>query len=290
MKFNLYTDIHAFYRSTFDILMRHEAQNMIILGNVVIGNEGKDKYDWRDPANWMMATVTDETGIRLTALMTPPHGLTLYATDNLIDDTAITYLIDGISDTDFALPGLMTEKNLAERFIQIYSQVYGKKYIIETEMRIFELLQVNPDIPKAGRLRPATDYDLYFLPYWIESFYADAFAHKDNAIEIPVDIEKYRHRIPKLYVWENEAETPVSIANVGREMQTVCGIGSVYTPPYFRCKGYASACVASLSQLQLDKGFTRCVLYTDLANPTSNSIYKKIGYMPIADSLEVKFE
>ena len=282
MKFNLYTNVHAFYKDTFDILMRHEAQNMIMLGNVIIGNEGKDKYEWRDPANWLMATVTDDTRICLTALMTPPHKLALYTTDNLIDDAAISCLIEGISKTSFILPGVMTEKKLAERFVQIYN----KEYEVEVEMRLFELLEVNPDIPTFGRLRHATESDLYFLPYWLENFHSEIY---ETAHEAPTDIEKYQHRIQRLYVLADESGIPVSIANVSREMPTACGIASVFTPPYFRGRGYASACVAMLSQQQLDKGFKSCVLYTDLANPTSNSIYMKIGYKPIADSLDIKF-
>jgi predicted GNAT family acetyltransferase len=79
------------------------------------------------------------------------------------------------------------------------------------------------------------------------------------------------------------------MAKIGRELSTVCTIGLVYTPPYFRGKGYATSCVAAVSQLALDRGFEKCVLYTDLANPTSNSIYMKIGYRPICDSIEIKF-
>lgn len=56
-----------------------------------------------------------------------------------------------------------------------------------------------------------------------------------------------------------------------------------------RNKGYASSCVAQVSQIALNKGFTKCVLYTDLLNPTSNSIYQKIGYTAICDSLMLKF-
>jgi predicted GNAT family acetyltransferase len=80
------------------------------------------------------------------------------------------------------------------------------------------------------------------------------------------------------------------MVNKNREMRSVCGVSGVYTPPYFRGKGYASSCVAALSRLILERGFTKCVLYTDLANPTSNSIYQKIGYKPVCDSLEIKFE
>jgi predicted GNAT family acetyltransferase len=60
-------------------------------------------------------------------------------------------------------------------------------------------------------------------------------------------------------------------------------INAVYTPPELRGRGYATGCVASLSARMLDEGRTFCVLYTDLANPTSNAIYARIGYRGIRD-------
>ena len=82
MQFSQFTNVNAFYEATHDILMRHEAQNVIPLGNIIIGNAGTDKTGWRDPAHWFMATVSAGGGTVLTAIMTPPHNLTLYATDN----------------------------------------------------------------------------------------------------------------------------------------------------------------------------------------------------------------
>ena len=43
MNFTQYSDVKAFYKDTYNLLMRHEAQNVIPLGNIIIGNEGKDK-------------------------------------------------------------------------------------------------------------------------------------------------------------------------------------------------------------------------------------------------------
>jgi hypothetical protein len=63
MKFKRYTDVHEFYNDTYDVLMLSESQNMIILGNVIIGHEGKDKTSRCDPAYWLMATVSDAKGI-----------------------------------------------------------------------------------------------------------------------------------------------------------------------------------------------------------------------------------
>ena len=66
-------------------------------------------------------------------------------------------------------------------------------------------------------------------------------------------------------------------------------VGYVYTPAEHRRRGYASALVARVSRHILDSGFRQCVLYTDLANPTSNRIYRAIGYRPIQDVMDVNF-
>ncbi|MDR3121910.1 MAG: GNAT family N-acetyltransferase [Clostridiales bacterium] len=287
MRFNLYNDVKLFFQDTYDILMRHEAQNLIPLGNVIIGNEGKDKTDWRDPANWFMATVSDDTGIRLTAIMTPPYNLTLYATDNQNDHEAVACLIAGISKNNFALAGVMAENTLAESFARAYTADKGTKYSINKSQRIYELLKVNPGISSVGHLRAAQENDMAFIPYWIEGFNSDCFG---TAPSVHRDAERYLYHIStgKLFILTDNG-TPVSMANISREMRSVCGVNYVYTPPYFRGKGYATSCVAAVSRIILERGFSKCVLYTDLANSTSNSIYQKIGYKPICDSLEIKF-
>jgi RimJ/RimL family protein N-acetyltransferase len=287
MKFRIFNDVTSFYRDTFDVMMRHEAQNLIPLGNLIIGIEGKDKTDWRDPAAWFMAAVTDSSGIRLTAIMTPPFNLTLYATDNHIDDEAVSCLVEGIEKADVALPGVLTEKKLALQFADSYSKAKNIKYTIAMENRIYELTKVNPEINIKGALRLARESDMSFLPYWIEGFNFDCFGKSSSPKSDPVPYH-YFIETGKLYILEDNG-MPVTMTQINREMRNVCGVSYVYTPPYFRRKGYATSCVAGVSRIILEKGFTKCALYTDLANPTSNSIYQKIGYVPVCDSLEIKF-
>jgi predicted GNAT family acetyltransferase len=288
MQFKHYSDINTFYKDTYDVLMRHEAQNRIPLGNIIIGTAGTDKTGWRDPVNWFMATASDETGIRMTAIMTPPHNITLYATDNVIDDAALACLVDGIIKTGLSIVGVTSEKSLAGRFTEMYTAAKDMNFTISMNQRIFELTGVNPEIPSVGCLRLARESDMAFLPYWVEGFINDCFG---TPITVQNDAEHYRYHISanRLYILE-DGETPVSMAKISREMQNVCGIALVYTPPYLRGKGYATSCVAAVCRSALERGFSKCVLYTDLANPTSNSIYQKIGYTPICDSLEIKFE
>jgi len=286
-QFRVYTDIHEFYNDTYDLLMCHEAQNLIPLGNIIIGKKGENKAGWRDPANWFMATVSDNSKIQLVAIMTPPHNITLYTRDNKIDKADITCLINGIADTP--IPGVMARKDMALSFAQAYCNAKNLSYETSMEQRIFELTEVNHDIPHVGTMRLAEESDIYFLPYWIEAFYS-AETYGKTTMNIPQSIDNCLNMVSqkKLYVLEDQGK-PVSIAGATREMQNVCGVAYVYTPPYFRKRGYASSCVAKLSQMILSRGFTKCVLYTDLANPTSNSIYQKIGYRPICDSVMLKF-
>ncbi len=67
-------------------------------------------------------------------------------------------------------------------------------------------------------------------------------------------------------------------------------IGLVYTPKIYRNKGYATACVAELCRHILNSGKSFCSLFTDLSNPTSNGIYKKIGFKPLCDFHDYSFE
>ncbi|MCL2343585.1 MAG: GNAT family N-acetyltransferase [Firmicutes bacterium] len=288
MRFQQYCDVHTFYGDTYDTLMRGEAQNLILLGNLMIGEVGADKTGWRDPANWFMAAVLDGESPELVALMTPPHNLTLYETDNRPNDDALTCLVEGIIKSGVALPGVMTESTLANRFAAAYTAAVGGSFAVRMRQRIYELTRVSPEIPAIGELRLARESDLSFLPYWFEGFESECF---HTPFAVPAEIERCRRAIGagRLYILEDSGIS-VSMAQIQREMRTACGVSLVYTPPYFRNRGYASACVAGVSRVALERGFAKCVLYTDLDNPTSNDIYQKIGYAPLCDSLEIEFQ
>ena len=66
-------------------------------------------------------------------------------------------------------------------------------------------------------------------------------------------------------------------------------VNFVYTPPGFRCRGYGSTLVASLSRHLLNSGRKFCCLFTDRANPTSNRIYQRIGYRFVSDGQRWNF-
>lgn len=65
----------------------------------------------------------------------------------------------------------------------------------------------------------------------------------------------------------------------------VARVGPVYTPAERRRHGYGAAVTAAGTQDALDRGAQQVVLFTDLANPTSNAIYQELGYRPVTDRI-----
>jgi len=82
-------------------------------------------------------------------------------------------------------------------------------------------------------------------------------------------------------------------AELARDLGVVAGmvrVGPVYTPPEWRGRGYAGAATAAVSQAAVDAGVREVVLYTDLANSTSNALYQRLGYRPVEDRVIFSFE
>jgi hypothetical protein len=91
-----------------------------------------------------------------------------------------------------------------------------------------------------------------------------------------------------IYLWEY-SQNPVSMVMKGRPTEHGMSVTFVYTPPELRRNGYATACVAGVCREILESGYHFCTLYTDLSNPTSNSIYMQIGFKPVCDAVEHSF-
>jgi predicted GNAT family acetyltransferase len=89
-------------------------------------------------------------------------------------------------------------------------------------------------------------------------------------------------------VWE-AGGVPVSVAGRTRAVAGMVRVGPVYTPPELRGHGFASAATAAVSQAALEAGLREVVLYTDLANPTSNAVYQRLGYRPVEDRVVLSF-
>ena len=262
------------------VLLRREAVHGLMLGvcRRLVEDPG---YFGAEP---FLAVVHRDRRLALAALMTPPHNLQL-ATDEDVDPEAIAVVADLLHAGGWAVPGVLATRPLAEAFSSAWCKQTGAQGEVAMQLCIHELRAVVPPRPVPGALAPATDADMSLAAGWIEAFEDEALhgaAPGARAGRVESMIREGR-----LFLWKDNA--PRSMAARTRPTQNGECISAVYTPPEYRGHGYASAVVAALSQRILDDGKAFCTLFTDLANPTSNHIYRAIGYAPVADLVEIRF-
>ena len=218
------------------------------------------------------------------AWRTPPFMVGLaYFSGSL--DLVANELVTAVGRKYKEIPGVVGDKKLADVFAGRWCGRHGLKVTNTMAERAFKLTKVN-DVPMAtGNLRAAAEADKDLVKNWSHGFQIDCFGENSKVPEAD-----FSRRIPEgnVFLWDLDSR-PASMAVRVRATENGTSVGGVYTPPELRGKGYATSCVAELSRLILRSGKLFCTLYTDLANPTSNSIYKKIGYVEIADFVQHTF-
>jgi GNAT superfamily N-acetyltransferase len=153
-------------------------------------------------------------------------------------------------------------------------------------MRLYRLAELAwPDPAPDGGPRVAADADAPLLAGWFTAF-ATEVHDEVEADQGPAVRERLGYG--GVTLWQAGGR-PVSMGAVTRQVAGMVRIGPVYTPPEFRGAGYASAVTAELSLRALEAGAAEVLLYTDLDNPVSNSIYQRIGYRAVEDRVVLAF-
>jgi predicted GNAT family acetyltransferase len=154
---------------------------------------------------------------------------------------------------------------------------------------IYQLDEViHPDY-KGGELYLAGEGDLDLALKMCQGFIHDCFPNEKNFEQIASEAASRHIKNKSLFFWKDRDSKIVSMAANSRETKNGATISWVYTPKELRGSGFAGSVVAALSQRLIDNGKNFTNLFTDLLNPTSNSIYKKIGYKMITESIHFQF-
>ncbi|WP_316526545.1 GNAT family N-acetyltransferase [Kitasatospora brasiliensis] len=181
--------------------------------------------------------------------------------------------------------GVGGEVEAVRAFAGAWAAATGSVQSVRADERLYRLGELtDPPRPPAGRHRLAGPADRELAIRWYEEFLVEA---KVELPGVPRAVDE-RIAIGGLHLWEVEGR-PVALAGSSPIIVGMSRIGPVYTPVESRGRGYGTAVTAATSAHLLARGATEVLLYTDLANPTSNSIYQQIGYLPVEDSLEVDF-
>ncbi len=259
----------AFQARVRPYLLQAEAVHCLLLG----GHSQSASFDG--------FAVEHDGEIVAVAGVTPPRNLIL---SNVARPSAIQFLVERIRARGIDLPGVIGPEPHAARFAEAWRVATGQQTRRAMRQRVFQTRHIRAPAAVAGSPRPATPSDRPLLTAWADQLATEVMPPEERAVFDAEQMVENRFTPPAGWLlWLNAAGEPVSAAGFGSPTPNGIRIGPVYTPPEHRRRGYGSAVTAATTRLLLDRGHRFVFLFTDLANPTSNHIYREIGYAPVAD-------
>jgi len=277
-------------------LGRSEVENSLILGLATRRADREHRGDVKVPEPpWLFATVHEHQDgpPSAAAMMTPGYPMLLAGDQEF--PNACSALVPWLVLNRWKLPGILGHEDLARRFADHWCQETGQLPSLVRRERIHEARQGEILVPAGirGHLRRAAadaaagdqEGDREVIARWMHQFHHEAVP-EDPLPDVEHLVERHL-REGSIFLWD--IGRPVSMVVHARSTRSTASISGVFTPPQERGNGYASACVATLCERLLRKGFASCVLYADLANPTSNQIYRRIGFSPVCAVRHISF-
>src|SRR5215471_133387 len=273
------TDDIGTYLATVDELLRSDpVRNTVLLtvlaslsrrGPMAFG-EARPVLGWWSPDGEPTAAV----------LQTPPRPL---LTTALPGDSA-QQLARELADHGLGLSAVNGRESDASALAAAWRAITGTGGRTRQRQRLYRLgVLVQPDPPPDGAARIAAAADAAVIGRWF-----DAFAAEIGEPEAAGALVTDRLDRAQLMLWELGGE-PVSLAGHTDVIAGVARVGPVYTPPDLRGRGYAGGVTAAVSELAISRGARSVILFTDLANPTSSSLYRRLGYEPVEDRVVLIF-
>jgi hypothetical protein len=280
-----FDDAAAWLDAVERLLLADEARHDLIFG--IAGTLIRDPSVYDRHRLWAVERGDAVVGA---ALQTPPHNLIVArpALHDALEDLARAIHAEGVH-----LPGVTGAVPEGEAFAAVWSALTEAAVRPVMGQGIYRLREVR-DVPIApGGFRKADrPEDLELVLAWLDDFIAEVVPHeitgspgerrRNAAATFSSDDGGY-------WLWEHEGRI-VSMTGAGGPTPHGIRIGPVYTPPEDRGHGFATSLVAGVSRDRLSRGRTFCFLHTDLANPTSNAIYRRIGYERVCDSMVLAFD
>ncbi|HEY0808555.1 MAG TPA: GNAT family N-acetyltransferase [Longimicrobiales bacterium] len=269
-----HNDVFSFADRAVPWLLQAEAEHNLILGII----EQLKQMGTVGTGEPYLVTIEEDGHVVGCAFRTPPYKLGLTRMPN----GAIAELVNEVANVYDDLPAVMGPAAQVRAFAEAWAMSKGKTSRLGMRQRIYELRSVvPPPHTVSGQLRLAAKRDLELLVSWLNEF---ANETRVGTVNVRAFAENHINN-KSVFLWEDGGEPRTSSLFSGLTPHGV-RVGFVYTPPEFRRRGYASSCVAAVSQRALDSGYQFCCLYTDLSNPTSNDIYQRIGYTPVCDVVD----
>jgi predicted GNAT family acetyltransferase len=282
MSWTLTTDVEV-YASAVSELLGADPERYTVLMTVLAGliKHGPNAYGddppvlaWWSPDD-SPAEAADAGPAQAAVLRTPPHPMHL----TRLPEPAVASLTTALLRAGVTEVGqLIGNDDDAAAFAAAWSAATGAEFSVRMRQRLYRLENLTPPDPgPPGAARIAAASDERVVRGWDRAFAAETGQLGGSGAVLADKL-----RAGRFVLWEAGGE-PLSIASVTETVGGVARVGQVYTPPDQRGRGYGGAVTVAATQLVLDRGAAAVVLFTDLSNPISNSLYVKLGYRPVED-------
>ncbi|MHC3462276.1 GNAT family N-acetyltransferase [Streptomyces flavovirens] len=268
-------DIDAFLARAGDFLRSRPALHTVPLTvTEALRARGAHAYGSGDP---VFGVLEREGEVRATCFRTPPRRLNLTP---LAPDEADALAVR-LAALGLPVPGVGADRDTAEAFAGAWQRHTGATPTLHERQRLYRLGTLTPPRPlPEGRGRVAGGQDRDRLMRWHQEFAAALGGAPSADSGSWADTRIAQERVT---FWETPDGTPVSMAGTTPQVAGQIRVTPVYTPAHLRGRGYAGAATAEVSRAALAAGAAEVLLFADLANPTSNGLYRRIGYRPVTD-------
>ena len=278
MPWRLTSDVEAYAERTWELLAASPAEHSVALTVLEAVRAG---HRWSDEP-MLFGWLEDGGEVRGVVFRTPPFELLLA----VVPEDATADLVAALRAAAAEVPGVNGDVAAADRFAVAWTAAIGERATTVMAMDLYELGTLQHPEPPVGRARVAGEADLDLAVRWYTAF--QQVTTSPVADVLPMVRERMDDR--RLWLWEDATGVPVSFAACTPAVAGVARIAPVYTPPEHRRHGYASAVTAACTADALARGAERVVLYTDVADPSANAMYRRIGFRPIGGRRVVRFD
>ena len=281
MRHQIFASTQTFIQRAGTFLRQREVEHNLMLG--LCKELLSENSRFEQPPFHCIVQASDGS-ILAAALRTPPHHLIL---SHCIDLRAIPSLVAAALEAGQEIEGVLGAPEPSLQFAKAWQRRTGIGMKLKMRQMLHQLDHVVlPKQAVRGEMVAAQAKDMALLEYWYGAFQMEVHG------TLPVDWfsakqkERMAHglarNLPLHFIWWDGLR-PVCWVSFRVTTESVVRVAPVYTPPSERGRGYASALVAAVSLTAMERGYPYCSLYTDLSNPTSNSIYRRVGYQPIQE-------
>jgi len=224
-------------------------------------------------------------------LQTPPYNV-LVARPRL--DGALEALAGAVIQDSPETSGVGGGREEAEAFAAAWARLTGGAWRQRMAQGIYACAAALPvpEAPGTSRIAGPEDFTAILpmlLAFSDEALIAESVRDPDRIEETTRTRLGDEPTAGGIWVWEDRGRI-VSISGHGGRTPSGIRIGPVYTPPEHRRRGYATNLVSAQTSWLLAGAVSTCFLYTDLTNPTSNAVYRRIGYQQVCEAVDLGFD